>query len=437
MLQNFTKKKTDDYLSIVNFYEDNISARAIKESGLPPFIINFFECTLLKDKNLLTRKEFEHRLNKAIIFNVNYIIKPKSTLLKFLFGEVETRPLEFIRERIKYFQFYGYYISHISDFLALNSPETVSVNQVKHLIDEINSKILAEVNDPSNGDSQRLNLVKLLYYFFHDLPGNNPINIKLPKKILSVYLQDKGFTEIKSRVDNFFSDEIFIQEAIELMKPGTQKSRTKSDEGLSEEKVKEIVNNAKTNLVNTTYIKTNLINKEASNKDLEKTLQAKEKLPEIATLPDVSKLPDIKSIREAEIKMPDLKDKKVITDDEIYSDDLLFASQLNDLVPPVPLTDEEVKAKLIDKIFYKESYKKKIIKKIFDKNEILFKSKVSRILDFENWKQASEFVANYYDNSKIDYFSDEAVKFVDLLEAHFKEKAGNNIENTYKRTGNV
>ena len=437
MLQDFTQKKTDDYLKIVNFHEDNITLRSLKESGLPPFIINFFDCTIPKGKTHLSRKEFEQTLNKAIVFNINYIIKPRGTLVKFLFGEVETRPLQFIRDRLGYFQFYGYYVSHISDFLNLNTPETVSVNQVKHLIDEINSKILAEVNDPSNGDSQRLNLVKLLYYFFHDLPGNNPINIKLPKKILSVYLQDKGFTEIKSRVDNFFSDEIFIQEAIELMKPGTQKSKSKANEDLSEEKVKEIVSNAKTSLINTTYIKTNLINRESSNKDLEKTLQAQEKLPEIASLPDVSKLPDIKSIREAEVKMPGIKDKKVISDDEIYSDDLLFASQLNDLVPPVPLTDEEVKAKLIDKIFYKDSYKKNIIKKIFNKNAVLFQNTVSIILDFETWKQASGYIANYYDNSKIDYFSDEAVKFVDLLDVHFKNKAENSIENTYKRTGNV
>src|SRR5205085_195995 len=195
MLQDFTQKKFNDYIAIVKFQEDKVTLRGIKESGLPPFIINFLDCSLSDGQNSLNKKEFNQLLNKAIVFNINYIIKPKNTLLKFLFGEVETRPVDFIRSRLDYFQFYGYYIDHITDFIDLNTPETISLNQVRHLIDEINSKILAEVNDTSNGDSQRLNLVKLLYYFFHDLPGNNPINIKIPKKILSVYLQDKGFAE--------------------------------------------------------------------------------------------------------------------------------------------------------------------------------------------------------------------------------------------------
>ena len=437
MLQDFTQKKFNDYIAIVKFTEDKITLRSIKESGLPPFIINFIDCTLSDGQNSLSKKEFSQILNKAIVFNINYIIKPKNTLLKFLFGEVETRPVDFIRSRLDYFQFYGYYIDHITDFIDLNSPETISLNQVKHLIDEINAKILAEVNDTSNGDSQRLNLVKLLYYFFHDLPGNNPINIKIPKKILSVYLQDKGFTEIKARVDNFFSDEIFIQEAIDLMNPSKKKSsKISPEEDLSDEKVKDIVTKAKTDLVNTNIIKTNIINKESSNEDVEKTLQPKEELPDIAKIPDTSKLPDITPIREAEVKMPDITDKKVI-DDEIYSDDLLLASQINDLIPPIPLTDEEMKEKVINKIFHKERDRKKIIKKLFNKDEHLFKNTLSAILDKENWIQASDFIANFYDSLKIDYYSYEAVKFVDLLDLYFKDKIESSTEEMYQKTGNA
>ena len=73
---------------------------------------------------------------------------------------------------------------------------------------------------------------------------------------------------MKSRFDNFFSDEIFIQEAIELMNPGTKKTaKVKSDVGLSEKDVKELVSKAKTNL----------INMESANKDIATVLEAKEK----------------------------------------------------------------------------------------------------------------------------------------------------------------
>ena len=102
---------------------------------------------------------------------------------------------------------------------------------------------------------------------------------------------------------------------------------------------------------------------------LKKHYSPRKKLPEIAKLPDTSELPDIKSIREAEVKMPDITDKKIV-DDEIYSDDLLFASQINDLIPPIPLTDEEIKAKLIDKIFLKKKTEKKLSKSFLTKMKI-------------------------------------------------------------------
>src|SRR5258706_16293726 len=165
MLQDFVKKKFNDYSKLVEFSGNETSFRKIRLSNLPAFIINFFECSASSKDSPLDKKEFDSLLNKAIIFNVNYIIKPKHTLLKFLFGDVETKPVEYITKRLGYFQFYGYYITHIADFISLNSLEVVSVNQVEHIINEVNKKLFEEINDPANDNSHRLNLVKLLYYF--------------------------------------------------------------------------------------------------------------------------------------------------------------------------------------------------------------------------------------------------------------------------------
>src|SRR6266540_762955 len=100
MLQDFVKKKFDDYRELVEFSSGTTSFRKIRHSNLPAFIINFFECSETSKDAALSRKEFDGLLNKAIIFNVNYIIKPKHTLLKFLFGDVETKPVEFITSRL-------------------------------------------------------------------------------------------------------------------------------------------------------------------------------------------------------------------------------------------------------------------------------------------------------------------------------------------------
>ncbi len=413
MLQDFTKRKFEDYLKIADFQDVQITFRKIKESSLPAYIINFFDCSLPAGKSGISKKEFEQLLKKAIVFNINYIIKPKTTLLKFLFNDVETRPADNIRDKLNYFQFYGYYINHINDFLTLNSPDTVSVNQVKHLIDEVNSKILSEINSPDNDDSQRLNLVKLLYYFFHDLPDNNPINIKIPKKLLSVFFQDKGFNEIKSRVDNFFKDEIFIQEAVELLNPASKKKqKTKlkiesvsSKTEVTEEEIKEIVSKAKITLKKT----------EPSVQKAERIKKA----PEEDKNKEPIRIPEIRHITEAELQMPVIKNKNIIKDNALYSDDLLTASK--EIIPEAEIAPSktEINSKLISDIFSENSRRKKIIKKLFGKDEIKFNKTVSNILESGSWKNASKLISEYYDLQKIDYYSSEAVKFVDLLHSHF------------------
>jgi hypothetical protein len=422
MLPDFVRKKFSDYSKLVEFSGGKTSYRKIRESSLPAFIINFFDCSLTHKEAPISKKEFDTLLNKAIVFNVNYIIKPKNTILKFLYGDVETRPVEFIREKLAYFQFYGYYVNHINDFINMNSLDVVSVNQVEHIINDINKRLLEEIKDSTNGDVQRLNLVKLLYYFFVDLTENNPVNIKLPKKILSVFLNDKGFSAIKARVNVFFSDEIFIQEAIELMNPVTQKAgKPKSDDGMSEKQVKEIVSKAKTSLINNESLNKDLARIRALEK---KTVE--EKTPDVKILPVIEtnlpveeKLAGVKSIRESDTKMPEVEPKALVINEEIYSSELLLESQFSSILPQEALKDNEVREKLLNDLFCEKSYRKKIIKKIFHKNESRFKEEVNKLLGSSSWSKAIPLIEDIFKINKVNFYSEEAVKFVDILHSHF------------------
>jgi hypothetical protein len=481
MFQDFAKKKFEDYLALLEFPAGRISFSQLRSSTLPPFIISFFEYYVPKQNVPLDKRDFEEILNKAIIFNINYIIKPKNTILKFLFGDVETRPDHFIRARLKYFQFYGYYITQVTDFININSLEVISSNQIEHLINDVNQKLYEEIS-AAGSDSQRMNLVKLLYYFFHDLGDNNPINIKIPRKILSVYFQDKGYNDIKKRVDEFFSDEIFIQEALELMNPRTKRSAApKSSADESDKKVKDIISRAKSEskTKNDTKVQSNesqkndsrvekeskaeevekveedfkpqytfieksaidkpaeekpleekpaeelkaepdtlikLISTTAANREVEKILLPEEEIPiEIMRV-------NVEDLREQEAKLPELEKTRLVIDEEIYSDDLMFASQFSDLTPPVQLTDRQIRENLINDLFCEPSYRKKIIKQIFRKKEESFTEEVNSILDKKTWDEAVAAIEDIFTRRKVNYFSDTAVKFVDIFDGHFAKK---------------
>lgn len=415
MFQDFAKRKFRDYISMLEFPAGRITFEKIWSSPLPPFIISFLENYIPSHNKPIDKKEFEDVLDKAIIFNINYIIKPKSTLLKFLFGGKETRPAAYIQNRLKYFQFYGYYITNIEDFIAANSPEFVSYNQIEHLLNEVNRSLYSEISG-QNKTAHRVNLVRLLYYFFHDLGDNNPINIKLPSKILSSYFADKGFTEIKKKIDGFFSDEIFIQEAVELIDPENKKLPKEAiyDED-TEAQIKSLISKAREDF----------ISKESSDLEIGRILNTDEPVSE--DFPEIN----IRLIRQQEAEdSADIrsqnKDAEVITipktaldSEEIYSDDLLFASQFSEIVPPVQPTGEELRKRLIEDLFCESSYRKKIIKRLFGKNEEEFNLQVNKILDTENWQKASEVIEGIFTDKKVKLYSEEAVKFVDIFQTHF------------------
>ena len=409
LFEDFAKKKFADYASLVQPDGGKVYLKQVRDSSLPPFIINFFERTHKNLHGSLTEQEFKNTLNRAVIFNINYIIKPKNTLLKFLFGDFETRPADYIRDKLGYFLFYNYYINHIENFIILNSPITVSLNQVEHLINVVNKQILDEISNPSNGDSQRLNLVKLLYIFFLDLVKNNPVNIKLPKKILSAFFGDKGYTQIQNRIDRFFSEEIFIQETIELMKPKQKKAREKVSEADIDEKAKQILSKAKTNL----------ISDESSDKDITKALPADEAVPDSGDIMSGEHIIEKKILRKTDLKTEEPNEDKQELGDEIFSKELILQSQLGYEDISKPLIEEEDKEQIFDKLFCEATYRKKILKKIFGNDEDFFREFVNSLLMKKNWENAAKKIDEMFSNKRINYLSDEAVKFVDIMQNHF------------------
>ena len=392
MFKEFSKRKCEEYLSHLEFPNDEIYFKNIKQSNFPPYIINFFDCSLKHKKIALKKEEFEKLLQNAVVFNINYVIKPKGTLLKFLFGSSDARPTEHVIERLCYFQFYRYYTDAIIEFIQLHSHPVISISQVEKLLNEINKKILDEISSDESSDTQRLNLVKLPYHFFIDLTENNPINIKLPKTVLSAFFQDKSFNEIKKRTDNFFKEDIFIQEAVELMKK--KKEEEKKAEDVQSKAAEKTLQNSKSGFLNT----------EITAREIDKTKPVEQEQTEMRT-------EFIEEVIGTEIKQS-------ILDKNIYSEELLSVSA-NDELRPEENIYEDWKEKILDKLFCEEHYRIRIVKKLFGRDEDIFKKFMFKLFDINNWETASEFIDNYFTKNKIDYYSEEAVKFVDIMNDHF------------------
>lgn len=412
MFEEFAKKKFDEYIQLIPSNTGFISLQEIRHSNLPPYIINYFECSL-EQKLPVNKKVIEELLNKGIVLYINYVIKPKQTLLKFIFGSLESKPVDIVSKKLRYFQFYNYYIQQINNFISVNQPLFVSSEQVKTIINDVNKKIFQEISIVE-AEQERLNLIKLLYHFFLDLTENNPINIQLPKKILSVFFQDKGFLSIKQRTDSFFADEIYIQEAVKLMPPTAPQKKISEDE---EEKVNEFLSKAK-DISSAVYVNPDILNiKLKVTEDLEKlsSPQDKQYLTEIEN----PEFPD---------EIPGSSIKSTLEENKLYSEELLL-TPLNK--QDIKTEDEsEIVKKLIYEIFCEDTKRKEIIKKLFGKDVSKFEDTVRYIISSDNWEDASIKIEEYFLMKKINFYTDEAVKFVDLIENYFinqNTRFGSNI----------
>lgn len=423
MFEDFAKKKFDSYLSLIEFTQGKTSLTAIRSSQLPPYIVSFFESHLENRKFEFPKKDAEDILNKAIVFNINYVIRPKATLLKFLFGNLESRPKDYVIQRLAYFQFYNYYIRLFYEFINLNNPEFIEKIQFEKLIDEVNSKISEEISD-EDSEKEKNNLIKLLYYFFLDLTDNNPVNIQLPKKILSVFFNDKGYMILKKRVDEFFADEIFIQEAVELMSTDYVSKKNSSTDPEAR-MVKDIVTKAKSQSAGQDEKPKSISITISENTGIENlTGKAEEIIHEASSMSEVKEI-----IGKDLLNTSSIEDKSILKE-EIYSEDLLFASSV---IEPVKTYKPKSTIDIVNDLFCEVTIRNKIIKKIFRKNESFFVEFSGMLIEKPNWSEASELIRQYFEKNRIDYYSKYAVKFVDLVENHFikqenlsdKLKAGN------------
>jgi hypothetical protein len=193
------------------------------------------------------------------------------------------------------------------------------------------------------------------------------------------------------------------------MKPKQRITRVKTSEAEIDEKAKEILSKTKTHLIDT----------ESSNKDIEKALTADEEIPASEKMMNTERTTQTRSSRKTKTGTDKLSTEKPMLGEEIYSEDLILQSQLGTEEPQKQVTEREEKEKNFNELFCEETFRRRILKKIFRKDENFFKDFVYSLTNEENWEDAAKKIDEMFSNKKINYFSNEAVKFVDVMQSYF------------------
>ena len=138
MFEEIVEKKFRPLKAIVDELK-SISLETIKNSDLPLFAINFLsaEQTEINDRNTLNEL-----LEKSVKLIVNYSLRPKWTIVNFLFGGYDSKPADEILRKAEVFRFYRYYIDLITNHIKDNALMFLTQDDVKFLVDEANKVVL-------------------------------------------------------------------------------------------------------------------------------------------------------------------------------------------------------------------------------------------------------------------------------------------------------
>lgn len=353
---------------------------------------------LLKQNATFHITKFNQLIERAVKLEMNYLIEPHRTLTQFIFKDSPIVSTIEVYDTLKYFFRYEYYKEAISDYFNLKFLREISEDQFVDLINQIDEKAFSE--DRAN---TTLKTIKTIMAFLGEAQDNyiNSLSVDL----LYAALKDRNLDDYVKLVERLQREtrfkELTFEQIEALIKegiiPGIGKEEVKAPEsvGLSE------------------------------HEDIE-TSKPEVSVEEIEV--QESKV-DVAEIEEEEFEEEVYEEEEV--EEEAVVEKPNIAQDLADhvarqMASDTPLSD-------LNEVF-KGRMRRKIIKRLFKKDEHDFVSFLDQINGLETWKDASRLIDDEFYNRSINPYSKEAIAFSDTVYLRFfpKDKYVMNEEDSGK-----
>jgi hypothetical protein len=424
MFEEIVEKKYRPLKAIAD-EQKSISVETIKNSDLPLFAINFLfaEQVEINDRDTLNAL-----LEKSVKLIVNYSLRPKWTIVNFLFGGYDSKPADEILRKAEVFRFYRYYIDLITSHIKDNALMFLTQDDVKFLVDEANKVVLEKL--VKNTSSVKIkNFFSQIYKLKYGEDKEINLDWSIPYLFIKLFLEDKEFQDLldKFKIIPGLDDtmEIEMKTAIKVL---TDKYYVNTDFFvLKDEKssMKSETSNAKS--------ETDIIFNEEKEKIPENNIELKDKAVEEKISPPV-----IDKIKPEEDEKPKgiIRIIKNIPTKRFHKEKKIVEEKIEPVIGDAKESTEEKTEKPAET---EQVYKKRErisdeekIKYIFKKEEIIviqkrvFKDSKSAMYEafdelekFSTWQDASDFLKEIFLKNKVDLYNKYIVLFVDLLNDYF------------------
>jgi hypothetical protein len=331
---------------------------------------------LLVHNYVFGQHDFALMLDHAVHFQFNFLCRPQWTLLNFIFENQRRRPTSDIRRKLRYCVDYSYYAEIIKRFIEDRGLAELTYEEFTDLVQKIDQEI---VSRHSSIELALMTRPILRFIASADLmPGQEKTEPRIPINAAIVFFEDKKLIDIKERLE-------------------------------SERDRNEIADLSLRQLAN-------LIEK-VTTKNEDAEVDFPELLPKTKPEEPVVKSVEIPKEEEA----PKIPKGPV----KIYSD---FVEDEPFVIPqpefPEPLDLSDIEPVPPGELFnlhslFSPSEEKTFIKKVFQKDELLFRESLDQLNRMTEWKEASAYLHQVFMTNDVDPFSEVGILFTDKVQRRF------------------
>jgi len=360
MFEKFVQGKIEYENDIIQNLTE-ISRESIVKSNLSEFTKNF----ILEDFSQKTDVDtLLTKVQKSNKLYFNFTIRPKWTLLTFLFNNFESRPQKEILKKLDTFPFYKFYTDSISNFINDNFQIFTTKGEISALIDDTNKAIYNKLTTDITNQKIK-NFFLQLFQLKYDNESNYNLESTIPYSFIKIFLTDKDYSDLEKKF---------------------HKINNLNDE--SEISLKDILK---------------VLMDKFSN------IEKKEK----------QKPEDIKSLKTEPVLPVRIEFAEEKTESKIiYSENLLKAVKEKKDSDEVTLPIDKVKN--IRNLF-DERLTRKVLDKVYGADIIYLERSFEKLSDYKTWLEATNHLKEIFQINRVDIYNKDVIKFVEVLNGYFKK----------------
>lgn len=414
MFESLVKEKTNSEKSKIRLLSP-VSRNTVAKSELSPFIKNF----IFNETQEITESEYlDELIEKGVKLQFNFTLRPKWTLLNYVYGSIESKSDNEIRHKLRVFTFYKFYPDTILNYLDEETHLYVSKSKVELLLKDTNEVLYNKLTNEISGVKIKNFLVNIFKLKYED---ESKINLEssIPFSFIKIFLEDKEYDDLLKKFDVIPNlKENTLVSYKDIIKVLTDKYTVHEEKYAEKHEDKtEKKENKKEEIFEPITITQDNIKEELRHEEKKIGIEIPKK--------------EINKENTKEVKTP----KKEInyTKYDIYSDDLIKERDAKEKEEQENITeaDEEVFSETHDnetgdqyqiKRLFTEKELTIIRDKIYSGSKTAMRNSFRTLAVMNTWKEAASHLKDLYNENKVHIYHKPVVKFTDALQEHFTNK---------------